>query len=106
MLTRDKLKLGKGKLASYKSEIERFQRHKMASEKGEEEDQPMNHEEIRATLQSLREIVEDLQRRIQNPVSGESSIKGEGGGEGGGPSDPPSPSSSSSSSKASEHSSH
>jgi hypothetical protein len=33
----------------------------MASEKGEEGDHPMNHEEIMATLQSLREIVEDLQ---------------------------------------------
>jgi hypothetical protein len=39
MLTRAKLKLGKGKIASYKSEIGKiFRRHKMASEKGEEED--------------------------------------------------------------------
>jgi hypothetical protein len=56
MLTKSKLKLGKGKLTSYKFEIEkRFQRRKMAFEKGEKEYQPMSHEEIRATLQSLKE---------------------------------------------------
>jgi hypothetical protein len=33
----------------------------------------------------MREIVYDFQQRIQNPISGESSVKGEGGGEGGGP---------------------
>jgi len=95
MLTRDKLKLGKGKLASYKSDIGKiFWRHKIASKKGEEEDQPMKHEDIGATLQSLMERVEDFQWIIQNHVSGESSIKGEGVGEGGGgPSEHPSPSS-------------
>ena len=71
MLTRAKLKLGKGKLASYKSEIEkRFRRHKMASEKWEEEDQPMSHEEIIAMLQSLRETIDELEWRIQRPTSG------------------------------------
>jgi hypothetical protein len=51
MLTRAKLKLGKRKLASYKSEIgKRFRKHKLDFEKGEEEDQPMSHEEIKATL--------------------------------------------------------
>jgi hypothetical protein len=109
MLTSAKLKLGKGKIASYKSEIgKRFRRYKMDSEKEEEEDQSMSHEEIRATLQSLKETTNDLEQRIQRPASGESSVKGEGGGEGGGPSEPPSPSSSSSSfsSEASKHSSH
>jgi hypothetical protein len=42
------------------------------------------------TLLSMREIIYDLQQRIQNPISGESSVKG-GGGEGGGPLEPPSP---------------
>jgi hypothetical protein len=61
MLTRAKLKLGKGKLESDKSEIgKRSQRYKLASEKGEEEDQPMSHEEIKATLQSLKETIDEL----------------------------------------------
>jgi hypothetical protein len=55
MITRATLKIGKGKLSSYKSEIgKRFRRHKMALEKGEEEDQPVSHKEIRAMLQSLK----------------------------------------------------
>jgi len=56
----------------------------MDSEKGEEEDHPMSHEEIRATLQSLKETIDELEWRIQNPASGESLVKGEGGGEVGG----------------------
>jgi len=66
----------------------------------------MSHEEIRATLQSLKETIDELERRIQNIVSGEYLVEGEGGGKGGGPSEPSSPSSTSSSSEASEHSSH
>jgi hypothetical protein len=68
----------------------------------------MSHEEIIAMLQSLKETIDELEQRIQNPASGESSVKGEGEGEGGGPSYPPSPSSSSSSVsfEASKHSSH
>ena len=62
MLTIDNLKLGKGKIASYKSKIgKRFRRNKMASKKREEEDQPMIHEEIRATLQSLKETIDELE---------------------------------------------
>jgi hypothetical protein len=109
MLARAKLELCKGKLASYKSEIgKRFRRQKMASKKGEEEDQPMSHEEIRAMLQSLKETIDDLEWTIQRPRSRECSVKGEGGGEGSGPSELPSPSSSSSlvSSEASKYSSH
>ena len=66
----------------------------MVSEKGEEEDKPVIHEEIRATLQSLKEKIDELEWRIQNPIIGEYLVKGEGGGECGGPSLPPSPSSS------------
>jgi hypothetical protein len=55
----------------------------------------------------MREIIDDLYRRVQKTGDRESSVKGEGGGEGGGPSEPSSPSSSSSSTNgASEHSSH
>jgi hypothetical protein len=37
MLTRAKIKIGKGKLASYKFDIgKRYRRHKMDSKKGEE----------------------------------------------------------------------
>jgi hypothetical protein len=77
----------------------------MASEGREGEDPPMSPEEIMDTLRSMREIIDNFQRRIQNPVSGESSVKGERGGEGGGPSKPPSPSPSYSS-KGSKNSSH
>jgi hypothetical protein len=43
MLTRDKLKLGKGDLASYNSEIERrLRKHKMASKGKEGENPPMS----------------------------------------------------------------
>jgi hypothetical protein len=93
MLTRAKLKLGKG--ASYKSEIERrLRKHKMASKGREGEYPPMILEEVMDTLRSMREIIDYLQWIIQNPASEESSVKGEGGGEGGGPLDPSSPSSS------------
>jgi hypothetical protein len=80
----------------------------MASKKGEEEDNPISHEDIIAMLQSLKETIDELEQRIQNPASGEPSVKGEGRGEGGGPSEPPSPSSSSSSVsyEASKNSSH
>jgi hypothetical protein len=57
-------------------------------------------------LLSMREIIDNLQWRIKNTVSGEYSFKGEVGDEGGGTLETPSPSSSSSSSKESEHSSH
>jgi hypothetical protein len=42
--------------------LERYiRRHKMAYEKGEEEDHPMSHEEIRAMLQSLKETIDELE---------------------------------------------
>ena len=47
----------------------------------------------------MREIIDNLQQKIKNIVSGESSFKGEGGDEGGGSLETPSPSSSLSSSK-------
>jgi hypothetical protein len=51
MLTRSRFKLGKGKLASYKPEIQRrFHKKKMASEGKEGEDPPMRPEEVMATL--------------------------------------------------------
>jgi hypothetical protein len=94
MLTRAKLKLGKGKLVSYKFEIGKiFLRHKMDSENGEEEYHPMSHEEIKSMLQSLKKTIDELERRIQNTLREEYLVKGEGGGEGGGPSESPSPSS-------------
>jgi hypothetical protein len=62
MLTRAKLKIGKVKPASYMYEIgKRFQRHKMAFEKGEEEYNPMSPEEIRAMVQSLKETIDELE---------------------------------------------
>jgi hypothetical protein len=62
MLTRAKLKLGKGKIVSYKSELEkRLRKKKMASEGGEGENPPMSLEEMMATLRSMRDIIDDLQ---------------------------------------------
>ena len=55
----------------------------------------MSHEEIKAMLQSLKETIDELEWRTQNPVNGESLVKVEGRGEYGGPSNSPSPSSSS-----------
>jgi hypothetical protein len=49
--------------------------NKMASEGKEGEDLHMSPEEIMATLQSMKEIIEDLQRRVQKTGEGESSVK-------------------------------
>jgi hypothetical protein len=65
MLTRSRFKLGKGKLASYKSEIQRrFRKREMVSKGKEGEDPPMRPEEVMATLRSMREIIDDLYRRV------------------------------------------
>jgi hypothetical protein len=42
----------------------------MASKGKEGEDPPMSPEEMMDTLCSMREIIDDLQWRIQNPISG------------------------------------
>jgi hypothetical protein len=79
----------------------------MVSEREKGEVPPMTPEEIMATLFSMREIIDDLYRRVYNTGDEESSVKDEGGGEVGGPSKPSSPSSaSSSSSGASKNYSH
>jgi hypothetical protein len=62
MLTRVKLKLGKGELESYNSDIERrLCKHNMTSEGREGEYPSMNPKEVMATLHSMREIIDDFQ---------------------------------------------
>ena len=79
----------------------------MVSKGKEGEDTPMGPEEFMATLRSMKEIINDLYRRINKTREEESSVKSEVLGKGGGPAEPSSPfSSSSSTNGASEHSSH
>jgi hypothetical protein len=47
----------------------------MASEKEEEEEKPMSQKEIGAMLQSLKETIDELERRIKNHVSEEYLVK-------------------------------
>jgi hypothetical protein len=85
MLTRSRFKLGKENIASYKSEIQRiFRKKNMASEGKEGEYHPMIFEKLMDTLHSIREIIDDLYRRIHKSGDEESLVKVEGGGEGGG----------------------
>jgi hypothetical protein len=100
--------LVKESLQVINSEIQRrFRKKNMASEGKEGEYPPMRLEEFMDTLRSMREIIDDLYRRIHKSSDEEYLVKVEGGGEGGGPKEPSSPSSSSSSTNgASEHYSH
>jgi hypothetical protein len=60
MLTRSRFKLGKGKLASYKTYIQRiFRKRNMDSEGKEGEDPPMRPKEVMTTLCTMREIIDD-----------------------------------------------